>query len=446
MSLVTGSVGGATPAIPPAAIDRRYHRIAWLALGLGLIVFCVLCGGGIYTAWKYAQQPNVAHTATVELEHGSKLELRRAGQKAWVLIGKSQTVSEGDEIRTGPDTDALITLFDQSTIHLDYSTTVSLTIMRSTRFLTHIKDIRVEPASGSIVVAAAALADEESMKFYVTSVDGQIFVRVPATAVVRVEVPDPPGETLRMRVTTVAGSAALRVPPGPWQNLPLDRMFQVAADNTLRGPDPAITDLVKNPRFKAASTSDDELADNWVLTLPAVNPGDPQIDARRVSENQGGSPVYSARFTRSEPVLDRFPREPATASIKQVIDRPVGLYQAINVTATVNVDSQYKPAQDYPLTLRVSYEDAQGQPGIWERSLYPDPSAFPPSPLAIPLRAGLAIDLPRPASSQLPPAAQPDTWDLMTQVPRPARIKAVELITSGYLFDVFVTRFSLIAH
>src|SRR5437763_260310 len=108
---------------------RLEARVQGRVQGVGFRLFVVeharrLGLGGAYGAFYYTQHAGETRDARLELAHGAKLEVRRFGQKTWNLVPQTTTLGEGDSVRTGPDTDALITLFDQSTVQLYYSTTV----------------------------------------------------------------------------------------------------------------------------------------------------------------------------------------------------------------------------------------------------------------------------------------------------------------------------------
>jgi hypothetical protein len=96
----------------------------------------------------------------------------------------------------------------------------------------------------------------------------------------------------------------------------------------------------------------------------------------------------------------------------------------------------------YPLTLRVTYEDLDGVTRLWERNFYAGPLPYPPETGTIALDAGTWKELPQELPSGGDAAA---SWDLMTQSPAPARIKAVEVIVTGYSFNASVSGISLTA-
>jgi len=119
----------------------------------------------------------------------------------------------------------------------------------------------------------------------------------------------------------------------------------------------------------------------------------------------------------------------------------VGYYQKLDCTVRAQIiDQTFVGPGIYPLTVRVTYEDADGKEGFWNHSFYAQSPVqpFPPGSVATALERG-----------DWSPDGGLDAqyrWDLMQQSPRPARITAVELIVTGYSFNVSATNISLNAH
>jgi hypothetical protein len=437
MSAVAGDAGqvpGDTPAAPAPDTGLRYQRIAWITLAVALVLFCGVVGAALWGARVYGARASDPRTAVVQLAHGTKLSVQRFGQKAWTDYADTTVVGEGDSVRTGQDTDAWITLFDQSTVHLFYSSTVTLRKMQSSRFLNQFKDILIEQSSGAISLAAGARAPYASDDLAVATADGQIVVAVPENSTALVNIVDPPVEHLRVTVSTLLGKTYVRAGGGPKVEIPRQEMCRVFEDATILGPQIASSELVENGDFKLpgdVTNNPGELSPGWQIT--PRSPDSQGIEAGVVSETLGGQVVYAARFARPAGATDL-----ATVSIRQEMDKPVNYYQSVDVAAAVKIADQSPIGGGlYPLTLRVTYDDLEGTQGIWERDFYARPSNFAPGPNAIPLVSAIWTDMP-------PAAGGP--WDLMSQSPPPARIKAVEIIVTGYSFNASVTGISLTAH
>ena len=105
-------------------------------LGLGLAGFCVLCVGVAFGAFGYAAGASVPQTGVLERENGNLLEVQLAGHREWRVFTGTMTLNEGDAVRTGPNTSALITLFDDQsiTVHVFYSSEVRLATLEASRY------------------------------------------------------------------------------------------------------------------------------------------------------------------------------------------------------------------------------------------------------------------------------------------------------------------------
>jgi hypothetical protein len=429
----------AAPGPAPAPADSRYRQLAWLVMGTGFVIFCLLCAGFVAGSAYYSQHASIVPqtAATVELAHGTKLEVQHAGQKAWNLVSKATELSEGDSVRTGQDTDALLTLFDQSTVQLYYSSTVTLKRIRSSQFLNQFKEMRLVQSSGSIKVAAAALGPYNTMELQVTNPDGKVTVGVPENSVAVITLDTPAVDNAYMTVATRTGTSWVRT-TGPRRIIPIGEMCRVQPDYTVTDPGQEEIELVDNSEFvKPADNPNTEIAAGWRLS--PLNPAEEQITATRSTETFFGKTVYTANFLRAAQST-----ELATVRIRQDMDIPVNFYQQLQVKAAVKlVEPPYIGPGLYPLTLRVTYEDLDGVTRLWERNFYAGPLPYQPEGGTIELDAGTWKELPQ----ELPPDGgdAAASWDLMTQSPAPARIKAVEVIVTGYSFNASVSGISLTA-
>lgn len=436
MSLAAeGGTPGVASAATPAGAAARYRRLAWLALGVGFTVFCLLCVSGLYGLFYYSQHAEEPNTAHLELAHGTKLEVRRAGQKAWNVVPLTTTLLEGDSVRTGQDTDALITLFDGSIVQLYYSTTVTLGHMWNSRFLDQFKDMRLEQDGGTVKVAAAAMAPYAAMKLQVISPDDEIVVSVPESSVTLITIPDAPTNNLRMTVSGYLGRTLVNTPAAS-QQISLGEMCRVYADGTILGPTLAATELIDNGSFvQPKNNPNTELAAGWRITVLPAEPPSPPVETRVLSETLSGR--FVARISRGEAPGGEAPPDLVQVVLRQEMDAPVNFYQSLTFKATVQVAAQTFVGQGlYPLALRITYVDAEGKGGFWERDFYIRSSSFLPGTTTVPLDAAV----------WWPPPDRDEGWDLMAQAPAPARIRAVEVIVTGRTFNVSVTDLSLIGH
>src|SRR4051794_23430258 len=69
-------------------------RMAWLALGGAFVLFSLLCAGSVAGAFWYASHAPETHPASLELWHGSTLEIKRAGTTNYVIAQIATTCKD----------------------------------------------------------------------------------------------------------------------------------------------------------------------------------------------------------------------------------------------------------------------------------------------------------------------------------------------------------------
>lgn len=427
------------PEEVPALTERRYQRLAWAVITAGFVAFCLLVVGGLWAGFNYyVAQPNEPHKAGVQRAHGSKLEVRHAGQKTAVLVTDRTDLVEGDTVQTDDSTDALITLFDRSTIQLSYNSSLTLQRMRSSRFQTHAKYFKLALNSGQLRIASYVKEPYDEMKMLVNTADDAVSVSLNPDSVAVINVVDPPVAGVRLTASTAGGTIYVKG-SGPWQEVGTGAMVRVPADNSPLAVVPAANELIANGNFKQSSENPNSVAAGWRTSFTPAPPITAPV-VITVSQQASGAPVPFVRLKR-DPLADGLPTDAVEVRLRQEINQPVSYYQKLDCTVRAQIiDQTFVGPGIYPLTVRVTYADADGKEGFWNHSFYALSSVqtFPAGSAATALERG-----------DWSPAGELNAqyqWDLMQQSPRPARITAVELIVTGYSFNVSATNISLNAH
>src|SRR5207244_13592614 len=99
---------------------------------------CAASGLGVYGYLNGVTRVKDAH---LQLVRGSQLSVVRRGRLDTEAIQKETALSEGDEVRTGPETEANINLFDSSTVLLSLNTRIKLETLRTSRFFGSRKEV-----------------------------------------------------------------------------------------------------------------------------------------------------------------------------------------------------------------------------------------------------------------------------------------------------------------
>jgi hypothetical protein len=425
------------------ATERHYQRLAWLVVAASLLAFCGVLSGGAWLGFNYyVAQPNEPRAAILQRAHGSGLEVRHAGQKTAVVVPSDEgyALAEGDTVITDDNTDALITLFDNSRIQLSYNTSLTLQRMRSSRLQTQSKYFELVPDSGVIKVATADKSPYQEMKLLVDSADGAASVSVEANSAAIITTDASQADNIRMAASTTVGTVWMRAGTGRWQQVTIGKQAHIVAKEATVIVEAAATELVGNGEFKQASDDPSNPPPGWFVRAPegwrvSIVPSSPITPSGTVAlvPPTTAEPIPFLRIKRDRLSSGQPPKDPVQVSVRQDMDQVVSYYQQVQAGVRVQIaDQTFITPGTYPLTLRVTYEDAEGHQALWNRSFYADgPLQFAPS-IGV-MQVGQSFWW------------ADTTWDLMAQTPRPARIKAVELIITGYSFDVRATRVSLVA-
>src|SRR5438128_1720918 len=77
------------------------------------------------------------------LVSGSQLSWIRRGRLDREVVTKEAVLNEGDEVYTGRDTEANMSLFDGSTVRLSFNTHIKLNSLRTSRFFSSRKEVEL---------------------------------------------------------------------------------------------------------------------------------------------------------------------------------------------------------------------------------------------------------------------------------------------------------------
>ncbi len=121
------------PSSAPGVAEKKPRRlppqvVAWLVLLAAFGLFCLL----IFTAFNlisdYLSQSTEYKAGQVRVALGRDVNVfvQHRGQSKEILVSEIENVNEGDEIRTGKDSDAVLVLFDGSRLDLTPESRVRL--------------------------------------------------------------------------------------------------------------------------------------------------------------------------------------------------------------------------------------------------------------------------------------------------------------------------------
>jgi hypothetical protein len=357
---------------------RRRTRLAWMVLGLGLLGFCVLCVGVAFGVFAYAARASVPQTARLERENGNLLEVQLAGHREWRVFTGTMTLTEGDAVRTGPNTSALITLFDDQsiTVHVFYSSEVKLATLQASRYADQERQFVAQQQQGVVTYSVGDRGQYALLKASVTTDQARIALGEHSTVRVNLVGPAPDSAPYTQVVLQQGRAVVLDgdVPARAELTMP-DYQVRAYAGGTLRSPEPASEELFVNGGFAAPPEDPGEVFAGWQVTpnLTAEPSGGQVITHTETVEPRSVELSRSAQNTGAQWVL-----------ISQDLhQQQVGFYRTLTLKLLVKVVDEppdTNASGPYPLTVRLHYYDQDGQEHTWEQGFYYDPAgASPPA-------------------------------------------------------------------
>lgn len=390
-------------------MERNAEQLAWSVLLGAFAVFCaLLITADLGVNW-YLGHAMTDRPATLQVIKGTALWLP-AGARQEVNAAGRTTVAEGEQIRTAPNSEALLSFFDGSNVHLWPDTTIRVISEQTSRYRANDTNLVIAQDSGHARYEVAIPATA-SRRFEVLTPQGTALMREGSY---RVEVD---GGTTSVAVTSgsatvSAANEAVEVLKGE-----LTRVSNLSAPSPVS---PALQDLLVNGDFTDGLSA-------WQQGSRDLNAGAPGEVSRVFNDNR----TY-VELSRSDA-----PRH-AETFIHQTTSLDVTDYSHLHLTYQIRVLAQHladgaAPGSEFPLQARLHYRDSAGNEYTWSRGYFLAETDLRPSPSAVAVR---------------PNFWQDETIDLLdptTVSPRPAQILWVEFAASGLGYRSDVAQVQLLA-
>jgi hypothetical protein len=376
-------------------VERNAEQLAWAVLLGAFGIFCFLLfaiptGLNLYRARAMSDRP-----VRLDVIKGTTL-LLPAGGRDEVSAPPRSTLAGGERIRTASDSEALLSFFDGSNVHLWPNTTVHVLAARSSTFGLNDSDFVISQDGGHVRYEVA-IPETTARKFQVETPQSQALLREGSY---KLDVtPD------NSVVSVSAGSATVSGVEGAVEVL-RGELVRVTGLGQLSSPESAEQDVIANGDF----TQD----------LTGWQPGQ-----RDVGDGPAGNVDIREQDNRTfvEFARDLAPRHAETfihKSINQDVTDSDELRFAFQVRILRQALSADGPlGSESPLLVRVHYRDSFGSETTWTRGVYIHDDDTP---------------LPRDAE-----VIQSDFWTDLTYdlfdpsviSPRPAEILWIEFAASG---------------
>lgn len=387
------------------------QTLAWGVLGSSFALFCLILLGLILTLrwyWNSASDPQEAHLTVI----GGTVLVRGDRASGWVGADREMVLSEGQTIKTDETSQALLTLFDQSTLLLFPDSEVTLKRHDSLHFQPQRMRITMLYSRGKARVGVAkALVGERRFEIQLPQAqvllsEGSYNLSVNAGgAQVRVR------DSGRALVSATGKSVELRE---------LERT-EVSWGGPPSEPLPSEQELVYNGDFSQG-------LEGWRSGNRIGFPEGQDITGKVETVSDGGR--NAVRFYRRGSK-----GTPATTWIYQEINQDISDFSALRLSVEFRLLFQSVSGggylgSEYPVMLRLNYKTPEGDNFNVYGFYYQNEARN---------RTDNGVQAPYQAWTQY---TVPE--NLMTLNPPPRQILSLEVSASGHDYESLVSRVSLV--
>jgi hypothetical protein len=397
---------------------RNPQRLAWIVLLLAFAGFCLIVVGVPLGAKRYVQVAQKGQDILVESLAGTVLvTLPISSGPVPLSRGENMSVPEGTTVRVDDTSEAVLTFFDHSTMHLYPGSTVRLITSRAPRYRSGLRPNTVAlELSGGRAYVGTALSLDYPLDFVVDTVQAQM--RLGADGSYAIE-----ARNDLAAVSAYRGSAEVATAQGS-VTLNAREHTEVALGQAPAAVTGVAQELIVNGEFR------EPLSETWrFFNDQGADGGD--VDGRSevvVDEGRRAIKLYrtGGQGNHCETVLEQ--------SIDQKLSDPIS---SLIVRATVKVRYQSLSgggylSSEYPLMIRIRYRDAYDSEAEWVQGFYIQNVDGSPT------TDGLQI----PDDRWYPYESE----NLLDSLPiRPYRIISVRVYASGWDYESLIGEISLTA-
>lgn len=395
-------------AVDTGMATRERERFAWRVVLAGFAVFCLLLTAAPLGLRWYLRSAMSIRPAGLEIIRGTVLYTQAGGRQETSANSKIR-LGEGDQIRTAPDSKALVNLFDGSNILLWPDTTLRVDRIRSSAHNGESSVIVLNQRTGHSRVEVAP-PSTAARQFSLRTPQVSSLLREGSYGV---DVSESRSDlsVRRGSVTVTSDEQSVEVLPG-------ERSI-TGVGQAPGHPRRAADNLLVNGDFGNG-------LDGW------------QSGNRNVEDNVAGeiSTIYEegrniVRLLR--PVSTKH----AETYIHQAIDRDVSDLQSLKISLHLKLLRQSLSGggwlgSEYPIAVHLRYRDAAGNENTWVRGFYYQNDESRPT------THGQAVE----QGTWEPYAAS--LFDPNQIYPQPARLLWIEIEASGWEYESLVTDVQII--
>lgn len=388
-------------------MERNAEQLAWSVLIAAFAVFCLLLaavpvGVNWYLDHAVAQRP-----VRLDVIKGTALWLPADGRQEVNAVSRT-TLANGDQIRTAANSEALLSFFDGSNVHLWPNTTLRIVQAESTAYRQTETDF-VLAQDGGHARYEVAIPATQSRRFQIVTPQGNALLREGSY---KVEVgPADTSVTVTNGSATVShGGEAVEVLKGEWA--------QVPDGGGPTKPQSDLHNLIANGDFSQ------DLQD-W-------QPGN--------RDQQGGPPgqviVQSQENHRFVELAREVDPHHIETFLHKTVNQDVTDYNVVKFSYQLQIQDQTiapgaTPGTELPLQVRIHYRDSSGSEYTWTRGYLLAANGVHPPAGTVAVQRNFWTD---------------ETIDLLDPgvvSPRPATIMWIEFAASGFGYKTDVANVQL---
>ena len=391
---------------------RGTHRLAWAALTISLALFVagvifIPRGVGALLGGVVESRP-----VRAEILEGTVL-YQPPATAVWQDMPADASLTEGSRIRTDERSRVFLTLPDGSTALLYNETELGVQRMQFGRFNTAVQDTVLRLYGGRLNLGVSRHPETPDRTLELLARDARVDL---AEGSFRIDLADDGAADLSVRAgRAILMSGAHSATVGAGQRA---RVLENAA---IQAPLPLDRGLVADPFF--ATDLDGSVWQSFIDTEAGV--------AGRVIHSED-----ELRFVRRTD--DGSTQRHGESGVLQTLDRDVRDFVRLGLRVDVRADHQSlsgggTAGTEYPLIIRLTYLDADGQEQVWGRGFYYQNDE------------GLSVKL-----GQKIPAGEWVTYqsdDLLHQLqPTPVSLRRIEVLGSGWEYESAIRGIELTGH
>lgn len=422
----------ATPApfrqTTPARTSATTARLAWLIMSVSAVCCVLLCGLAGYGLWRFRASIMGPQGANVLEAYASPVSLIHAGEVQAIAVSPRQRTAlhEGETVRVGeglrPGANAVVTLWDGSTLQLYANTRVIFRRLQATLYSDRFQEVVLEVPAGQVLVGVAQTGQYQQVHFSVRTPEGTIGLEPGGTYLLRV------GWGTELAVRRFGQAHILAGEEGSEIIVEADEKVVVQTGRPLV-IEPARWELLENGGFVQG-------LEGWTFRSDQAGDGG-DVDARVLLEQKDieGQPVWAIGLERRGGLQDR-----CQAILFQEVEEDLSVYRSLRLDLDLRINYQSLPGGgplgvDYPFNVRIRYRDAEGKTRQYTYGFYDH------------TEAGFVTDFPDRGETRLVPHYrwEPISLELLDLQPRPALLTGVDLMASGNDYLSWVANVSLIA-